>query len=141
MLKKIHVTLMFIMLLAVCLTACGTESEGASLEVTCSEFKEQPKVVRNLEVEEGGTFTVTLCTSVTSGFLWSDEVAISDDTVVYLVEHEIQGKGMLDASSKEVWTFQALSAGNSTIKFRYSRLWEIDSAQRLWTLDLATCVK
>ncbi|MFC1900451.1 protease inhibitor I42 family protein [Chloroflexota bacterium] len=141
MLQKSLIVVLSIMLIAVCLPGCGIESHEVSVEVTCNEFKEQPLVQRELEVTEGNTFTVTLCTSATSGFLWSEGIGISNDTVVMQVEHELKGKGMLDASSEEMWTFQALSTGNCTINMGYNRPWEIDTTQKLWTLDLQVEVK
>jgi predicted secreted protein len=139
--KRFLVSLLFLVLLLVCLPGCGGKSGEAYIEVTCSEFKEQANIYRELEVPEGSTFTVTLCASATSGFLWSKEVGISNGAVVSQLEHGLKGKGMLDASSEEMWTFQALSAGNCTINLQYSRPWEIDSDQQKWTLDLLVVVK
>ncbi len=141
MLKRFPVCLLLLMLPAVCLPGCGGGPEDAYLEVTCNEFKEQADIYRELEVPEGSTFTVTLCTSATSGFLWSKEVGISDGAVVSQPEHELKGKGVLDASSEEMWTFQALSAGNSTVNLKYNRPWEIDYDQKTWTLELLVVVK
>ena len=139
--KRFLVSLLPLILLAVCLPGCGGGSGEAYIEVTCNEFKEQADIYRELEVPEGSTFTVTLCTSATSGFLWSKEVEISDGAVVSQPEHELKGKGMFDASSEEMWTFQALSTGNCTINMQYSRPWEIDADQQKWTLELHVAVK
>ena len=111
MLRKSLIIFIPVILLVVCLPGCGSSPHTVSLEVTCDEFREQPSVYRELEVDAGNTFTVTLCTSVTTGFLWSEEVGISNNAVV-LLEHGLKGKGMLDASSKEVWTFEAIYSTN-----------------------------
>ncbi len=129
------------MLLAVCLPGCGNNSQEVSLEITCDEFREQPAASRELEVVKGSTFTVTLCTSPTAGFLWSEKTEISNGTVLKQVAHEVWGKGVLDASAEEVWTFRALNTGNSTIALEYSRPWEIDADQKFWTLDLFVIVR
>ena len=140
MLRKYLIILIPIILLIVCLSGCGSSPQTVSLEVTCGEFLKQPRVYRELAVDAGNTFTVTLCTSATSGFLWSEEVEISNDAVV-LLEHELKGKGVLDASSEETWTFEAVYSTNSTINMEYSRPWAIDDNQRLWTLELVVEVK
>ncbi len=138
--NKTLISFIPVMLLAVCLTACSGGSQETSIEVTCDEFAEQPRVVKDLTVGEYSTFTVTLCTSATTGFLWSDEVEISDEAIISQARHEMTGKGMLDISPKETWTFQTLGAGVCTIKFKYSRPWETESIQRLWTVDLTVDV-
>ena len=123
------------------LAGCGSAPEQNKLEVTCDEFREQPAAVRTLDVDGDSTFTVTLCTSPTTGFLWMEAAEISDGTVVAQTAHEVRSKGLMDASSEEVWTFQAYSSGNSTIHLEYKRPWEIDETQRMWSLDLLVNVR
>ncbi|MFC1920434.1 protease inhibitor I42 family protein [Chloroflexota bacterium] len=137
---KTLITLLSVILLAVYLPGCGNGSQEASIEVTCDEFREQPDAVREIEVSEGSTFTVTLCTSATAGFLWSDEVEISNDSAVMFVEHDMK-TAIVDTASREMWTFQALATGNSTIGLLYSRPWAIDDGQDMWTLSLFVIVK
>jgi predicted secreted protein len=130
-----------LVLVVLCLSGCGSSSQTASLEVTCDEFKEQPAIYREMEITEGSTLTVTLCTSATSGFLWAEDAEIGRKMVLTQVDHVVEGKGILDASTEEVWTFQALNTGNTTVFLEYNRPWEIEDDQKLWTLDLFVVVK
>jgi predicted secreted protein len=135
------ITLGTIILLLFCFPGCSSSSAEVSLEVTCDEFREQPDITREIEVAEGSTFTVTLCTSATTGFLWPEMAEISKESVLEQKDHAVKSKGVMDTSTKEVWTFQAIESGNSTVTLEYERPWEIEDSQKLWTVNLDVVVK
>lgn len=75
---------------------------------------------------ESPLLTVTLPSNPAStGFEW-ELTGISDETVLEQADHQFvppEDTGMVGAPGKEIWTFKALSEGNSTITMEYSQPW------------------
>jgi len=121
---KPRIIAVFILLtLSLWLVSCAP-STGTSVEVSCSDFFEQPHASKQIEVTAGSTFTVTLCSNPTTGYQWADLSAISDETVVRQISHEFiapEKTGVVGAPGKEVWAFKTLKKGTSTVSIDYSR--------------------
>jgi len=129
--------------ISLCLFACSPATKQASVEVSCDEFYEQNHISRAVEVAAGDSFTVTLCSNPTTGFIWSEQAQIGDQTLLQQTGHEFISpgeKGLLGAAGEEVWTFQALKKGESTISMEYSRPWE-GGEKGEWTFVLTVVVK
>jgi len=131
---------------AVFLFGCSTASRQASLEVSCDDLMSQNHITREATVKSGEEFTVTLCSNQTTGFAWTETAQISDQTVAKQTSHQYLAPGEADeppltgAAGKEVWTFQALKSGTSTISMEYSRPWE-GGEKGEWTFRLDVTVK
>lgn len=124
------------------LASCAP-STGTSVEVSCDDFGKQPHMSKQINVAAGDTFTVTLCSNATTGFQWSESAQISDQTVVQQTGHEFvspDAKGLVGAPGTEVWIFEALKKGTSTIALEYSRPWE-GGEKGEWTFNLTVVVK
>ena len=80
---------------------------------------------KEVKIEAGGTLTVTLLSNQTTGFQWALK-EISDATLLQIVDskYEASTTGLIGAGGKEIWTFNALEAGTTTISMEYSRPWE-----------------
>jgi len=118
-------------------------TEQASVEVSCDEFVEEQHISKNLEVDVGDSFTVTLCSNPTTGFQWSETAEISDPAVLEQVNHEFvppEDENIVGGAGKEVWTFKALKEGNSTISMEYSQPWEGGDKEE-WTFTLTVVVE
>jgi len=115
-------------ILIVLLLACAPAAKpGATVTVTCDQFSKQANIVQDVTAGVGSTITVTLCSNPTTGFQWGEQAQISDTKVAKQTSHKIvapANTGMVGAPGNEVWTFEALKAGTSTISFSYSRPWE-----------------
>ena len=97
---------------------------------------------RKLKVTIGDSFTVTLCSNPTTGFEW-EEAVISDSSVLIETGREFQAPGAgasEGAAGKEVWTFEAVKRGTSTVSMAYSRPWE-GGEKGVWTFTLAVVVE
>jgi inhibitor of cysteine peptidase len=133
-------------LLAAFLFGCVPGPEPASLEVSCDDLMSQNHITREATVKVGEEFTITLCSNQTTGFAWTETAQISDQTVVKQTSHQYLAPGEADeplltgAAGKEVWTFQALKSGTSTISMEYSRPWE-GGEKGEWTFSLDATVK
>lgn len=128
------------------LLGCGTSTsaptpEPVSVDVPCDEFDEQPEQTREITVDGGSTFTVALCANPTTGFQWK-EMVIDDPDVVEQTARDYQApdSDALGASGREVWTFRALEAGQTTLASTYGQPWE-GGIKEEWTFTLAVTVE
>jgi inhibitor of cysteine peptidase len=145
--KVCSVTLV-LSLLTLITGACAQPGEppsGVSIGISCDDFIKQHHIVKEVEVLAGGLLTVTLCSNPTTGFKWSETAQISDQIVLEQVDH----KFVLSQSEpppppgtpgQEIWTFQALKKGTSTVSTEYSRPWE-GGEKGEWTFVMTVVVK
>jgi inhibitor of cysteine peptidase len=115
------------------------------IDVSCDDFTNLQHISQEVEVTVDDSFTVTLCSNASTGFQWSESAQISDQTVLQQTNHEFvpPTEGQLlapGAPGKEVWTFQALKKGESTISMEYSQPWE-GGEEAAWTFNLTVTVK
>lgn len=150
--KLITAGLMVIMALS--LLACSPEAaeepvspapNKVSVAVTCDDFMNQKHISKQFEIQTGGSLTVTLCSNPTTGFQWTEEAQISDTGVLKQVQHEFIGPESEPppppgTPGQEVWTFEALKEGTSTVFLEYSRPWE-GGEKGEWTYTLTVIVK
>ncbi len=130
--KYRQILLCVLSFLSLSLIACSSEPVQASVEVTYDEFIEVKDTVslhvtESLEVTPGSTITVTLWSNQTTGFKWSEEATIADQSIIQQIEHKYippEDEGLVGASGKEVWTFKALKKGTTTVSMEYSQPWE-----------------
>jgi len=129
--------------LSLFLFACAPAARQASVEVSCDDFSQQNHITRQVAVAAGGTLTVTLCSNQTTGFMWSETAQISDQSVLQQTDHRFvspEAEGVVGAAGNEVWTFNALKKGTSTVSVEYSRPWE-GGEKGEWTFNLTVTVK
>lgn len=129
--------------LSLFLLACSPTAKQGAVEISCDDFYEQNHISRAVEVATGDSFTVTLCSNQTTGFSWSEQAQIGDQTLLQQTGHEFISpgeKGLLGAAGEEVWTFQALNKGEATVSMEYSRPWE-GGEKGTWTFNLTVVVK
>ncbi len=115
----------------------------ASLEVSCDDFMNTKHISREIEVNAGDSFRVTLCSNPTTGFQWTETANITDGTVAEQVKHKFTSSGnkqLAGAAGQEIWTFKALKTGTTTISMEYSRPWQ-GGEKGEWTFQLTVTVK
>jgi predicted secreted protein len=125
--------------------AKAAEERAMVLEVSCWEFSQQKNIVRQVELSfwrspPPRSLVVSLCSNPTTGFKWNETAQISDVTVMQQAEHNFVSPGVspgvVGVPGKEVWIFNALKSGATTIKMFYSRPWEGDGAVWTYTLNV-----
>lgn len=123
----IAASVLIISFLACAPAATPPAASGATVTVTCEQFSKEAHIVQDATAAVGSTITVTLCSNPTTGFSWGEQAQISDIEVLKQTSHETVAAadtGMVGAPGNQVWTFEALKAGSSTVSFSYSRPWE-----------------
>ena len=134
-----------VVIISLSLLACSPAAKPASVEVSCDDFYEHKHLSQQVEVPAGDSFTVTLCSNPTTGFQWSEAAQISDQTVLEQADHRFvspqsEPPPPPGTPGQEIWTFNALNKGTSTVSLEYSRPWE-GGEKGEWTFVLTVVVK
>ena len=152
---KIKLTMVGLMVVVgLSLLACSPEAteepvsgapDKVAVAVTCDDFMNQKHISNQFEIAAGGSLTVTLCSNPTTGFQWVEEAQISDTGVLKQIQHEFispesEPPPPPGTPGQQVWTFEALKEGTSTISMEYSRPWE-GGEKGEWTYTLMVTVK
>jgi len=137
-------TALVLFVVAGCSPVSGdTPAREASIEVAIDEFEQAKNVTREVVVAEGGTLTLTLGSNPTTGFSWGEAAQIADPTVLQQTDSQTQppqAQGMGGAPGAQVWTFEALKKGATTVSLDYSRPWE-GGEKGVWSFELTVTVK
>jgi len=131
-------------LAAACSPASAEPADkDASIEVSADEFANTNNIVREVVVAEGGTLTVSLGSNPSTGFTWDEGAHIADPALLRQTASALvpaEGQGLVGAPGTQVWTFEALAQGTTTVSLQYSRPWE-GGEKGVWTFDLTVTVK
>jgi len=89
-------------------------------------FANEAKQQKPMTVRSGDSFTITLRANMSTGYQW--KMATLDETMLQLVNSEYipYKTRRLGADGKQMWTFKALKAGETSINFEYVRPHEKD---------------
>jgi len=106
------------------LLACSSSATPKELSVDIASSGKE------VTLAAGGMLTVTLESNITTGYSWNENANIGDKTVMQQTDHKYQPPAtpIPGAGGKEVWTFKALKAGQSTISMEYRRPFEPTAA-------------
>ncbi len=121
-------------------------TENEQIELPCDDFASVSHVGKIVELVMPGSLIVTLCSNPTTGFQWGADAEISAPSVIEQESHEFvqplvdAGEMVTGAPGKDVWVFNSLSAGTSTISFSYGRPWE-GGEKDVWTLVINVTVE
>jgi predicted secreted protein len=106
------------------------------------EINNNPHIQKQIEVINGGEFSVTLLSNASTGFSWNENAVITDTSIVQQIKHEAIGSGsnVPGAAGAEKWNFKVLKQGATTVHLEYGRPWA-GGENGVWTFDLAVTVK
>lgn len=78
-----------------------------------------------ITVSAGEKFAIIIASNPTTGFSWQIAKPINGKVIKFLNSEYIPAKsGLIGAGGKEVWTFVAVAAGETSISLKYVRPWE-----------------
>ena len=110
--------LCFVLLVsAVLLATPGCRSTG---RVEIDEADNRGEVVLNV----GDTLLLSLESNPTTGYGW--EIAEIDQSILREASHEyeVESSDLVGSGGREIWRFDALAAGSTTLQLKYTRPWE-----------------
>ncbi len=117
--------------------------EYLDLSISIDTFQNQPHIDAVMNAAVGKELTVTLGSNQTTGFLWSEEAKIGNESIVRQVSHIYIGaeKHLPPGSpGEEVWVFQGLKEGTTTIYMEYSRPW-VEGEIGVWTVTITANIR
>ena len=124
--------------------SCAGPQKQVSIAVSCADFETNHNISKEVQVLEGGTVTVTLCSNPTTGFQWEQQIycpligtIITEEDHKFVPPSETAGAG---AAGQEVWTFKAVKQGAATVNLVYSQPWE-SGQKEAWTYNLVVTIK
>jgi len=139
--KKIFLSvIMCVFFIAPLIIGCQPAQSSPQVDISCDEFMSQKNIAKNINVSSGGSLAVSLCSNASTGFQWGEAAVISQTSVIKQKSHTslgppAQNEPVVGAPGKEVWMFDVVGKGTSTITFSYGRPWE-GGEKGEWTLTL-----
>ena len=131
---KTRVLLMLAVLAAAAMLGCsgrpGRQAATTTVEVSIDDVLQHSVVGRDVAVAVGDTLKVTLGSNHTTPYRWTPDAKIADATIVRQTGHEyLRPKSdLMGAPGTEVWIFDALRAGTTTIVTDYTGIVGSDPA-------------
>ena len=96
-----------------------------TIEISYDDLLNQKQISRSVSLSVGDTLTVSLGSTASTGFQWTEKMLISDPKVITQTAHQViaPAANQPGAPGKEVWTLQAKAPGNTTVSTTYGRPW------------------
>jgi len=90
-------------------------------------FAQEQKEVKEIETYVGQSFTITLESNPTTGYMWQFAKPL-DKNLLELIRssHSVNNRKLVGSPGKQLWSINALKAGKTVIFFKYMRPWEKD---------------
>lgn len=103
-------------------------------------FSENSRYHTKLELEVGDKIRLELCSNATTGFQW--EYQITQENVLKEEDHDYKEpeNGLIGSAGLELWTFEAVGAGETEVEMEYSQPWE-GGEKEVWTYTMTVTVK
>jgi inhibitor of cysteine peptidase len=112
-----------------CHFASRNPPTSQTLEVAMGDVLKQNAITQDVTLGVGNTLTVRLGSNYTTPYRWTINTKIGDPTIVKQTSHAFvqPTSDALGAPGTEVWTFEALKPGKTTITTAYSSIVGKDS--------------
>jgi predicted secreted protein len=136
-------------LLATPALAASTETEAGekaakTVSVSCDEFESTPAVARKVQLTEGTSLVLSLCSNPSTGFEWSHAVSrhpkVASANKGWHYKAPPDEPGMDGAPGTQHTKIHAHAVGNAVITTSYDRQWE-GGEKGAWTFRLTVRVR
>ncbi len=103
----------------------GPTPVSSQVSISSADFGGQNHVTKQISLSRGGRLAVDLDSNASTGFAWGKQAFNTDESIARQLSHEFRGPktAMPGAGGTEVWTFEALRPGVTTLIFNYSQGW------------------
>ncbi len=138
----VALTLVGLLLTMAACSAAARAPGNILINIRAADFDKQANIARELEVKAGDTFTINLDSNATTGFQWTVQAKIANESVLSQIAHDYvapNGKALGQAGTEQ-WTFKAVNAGTTTVSLSYDRTWE-GGEKGVRTFELTAVVK
>jgi inhibitor of cysteine peptidase len=127
-----------IMLPLLTIGCSSTEIRSATVEITLDDLAAQNNITANVTIDVNGTLTVKIGSNPSTGYSWGDPIIGNNVTVEQASYEYIEPTDTLivGAPGTDVWVFNGLAKGTTTIQFNYSRPWESEPATYTLILNI-----
>jgi inhibitor of cysteine peptidase len=119
----------------------GCSSNQVNFELTYDDFMQESDYTWEANVNEGDTIVISLGSNPSTGYSWTEQPDISEESIVKLIDHEFAATTQTDiagAPGLDIYTFSAKQKGTAVISMDYKRAWE-GAAE--WTFTATINVK
>jgi len=115
-------------------------SHDFNVEISCDEFADWNHLRGDFEVAVGDKIRVELCSNPTTGFQWGYEMTI--ENVLEEEDHDFEESeaDVAGAAGIEIWTFEAVEAGETEVQMEYSQPWE-GGLKSEWTYTMTVMIE
>ena len=96
----------------------------SDISIPIGEFQNRQHIDVVMHAMVGGELTVTLGSNPTTGYQWSEDAVIYDESIIKQISHAFVAPGIDEppgTPGEETWTFKALKRGTTTILLEYCR--------------------
>lgn len=117
--------ILFLLLFSIIFIPSCVTSRDINIEISCDEFRENPKGIQNdFHIEIGDKIYVELCSNPSTGFEW--DYSMSGDNAIKEegYDYEEPDSDIVGSSGKEIWTFEAIEKGETVINMEYNQPWQ-----------------
>lgn len=123
---KVRLVATVAVLVSSAVLGCSFQPRNASpnktLQVAMDDVLHRNSITQNVTLNAGNTLTVKLGSNYTTPYRWTADAKIGDSSVVRQSGHRYlqPSTDRLGAPGTEVWTFDALKTGTTTITTYYT---------------------
>jgi inhibitor of cysteine peptidase len=110
------------LLLAGCAFGSRNPPSSQTLQVPMDDVLKQSTITQNVTLGVGNTLTVKLGSNYSTPYRWKIDTKIGDSTILKQTDHRFvrPTSDALGAPGTEVWTFETLKPGSTTITTSYT---------------------
>lgn len=140
---KLKIILIFVALVTLTSFFACSLTKQVSLEISYEDFIKDKHFNWVVNTDVGYTVVVTLGSNPTTGFKWPDIAQISNSDILKQTDHKFVPPGqagVVGASGKDTWHFEAVKKGTTTILMDYVRPWESEEESE-WTFRATITVE
>lgn len=120
----VTVAMVVSLLVAGCHFASRNPPSTRTLQVPMSDVLTQNAITQSITLTVGNTLIVKLGSNYTTPYRWTPDMKVGDSAVVKQISHEFvqPSTDALGAPGAEVWTFEALQRGSTTLSASYNSI-------------------